>query len=44
MKQVRDMVEKDETIEVKCEFCGKLYQLTAEDVVKELKLNAPEDS
>ncbi|CAM9821860.1 unnamed protein product [Pylaiella littoralis] len=42
--EVRDMVEKDETIEVKCEFCGKMYQLTSEDVAKELKLNPPEES
>lgn len=37
------MVEKEETIEVKCEFCGKMYRLTAEDVSKELNLNPPEE-
>lgn len=37
------MVAKDETIEVKCEFCGKMYRLTAEDVTKELKLNPKEE-
>ncbi|CAM9563922.1 unnamed protein product, partial [Ectocarpus fasciculatus] len=42
--EVEEMVKKEEAIEVKCEFCGKLYRLSAEDVVKELKLTPPQDS
>ncbi|CAN0035485.1 unnamed protein product [Ectocarpus sp. 12 AP-2014] len=41
--EVEELVKKEEAIEVKCEFCGKLYRLSAEDVVKELKLTPPQD-
>ena len=33
---------KEETIEVKCEFCGQQYRLSPKDVAKELDLKPPE--
>lgn len=35
--EVDDIVEKNEQIEVKCEFCGKLYKLTPDEIVKGLE-------
>ena len=40
--QVQDLVMKQETIEVKCEFCGQQYRLPHQDVAKELDLKPPE--
>ena len=34
--EVDDIMEKNEDIEVKCEFCGKLYNLTPEEIQAKL--------
>ena len=34
--EVDDIMEKNEDIEVKCEFCGKRYSLTPEQIREQL--------
>ena len=35
--EVDDIIEKNEDIEVKCEFCGKRYELSPENILAELE-------
>jgi molecular chaperone Hsp33 len=35
-EEVDEMMEKEEKIEARCEFCGRVYQMMPEDVKKEM--------
>jgi molecular chaperone Hsp33 len=35
-EEVDEIMEKEEKIEARCEFCGRVYQMTPEDVKKEM--------
>ncbi|CAM9341038.1 unnamed protein product [Discosporangium mesarthrocarpum] len=37
--EIRKMLEKEEFVEVRCEFCGREYRLTSDDIVRELQLD-----
>lgn len=41
MKEILDMIEKDKGAEVKCEFCGKIYNFT-ENELKKILLYIPQ--
>ena len=33
--EIQKILEQDKKIEVKCRFCGKIYNFTSEDFIKE---------
>lgn len=35
-EEVDEILEKEEKIEARCDFCGKVYRMTPEDVKKEM--------
>ncbi|CAM9465323.1 unnamed protein product [Ascophyllum nodosum] len=43
-REIQELIKTGDSVEVKCEFCGKEYRLTADDVIKELELTPPEES
>jgi molecular chaperone Hsp33 len=41
MREILDMIDKDRRAEVKCEFCGKIYNFTEEEL-KKILMNIPQ--